>query len=177
MAVEHVKSTPVTNLDATPNVISTTGEGGKGYVVEIDGFLTIPASASVDSTFRFVRVPTTAKIKSVCVTSEAQAAGKIDIGVYYPTTGRTGVADLAANAVDQDLFATAVDLAAAVAVTDVTFQVGTAGYLRSEINLPLWQAAGLTSDPGGFFDIVGTVKTTAVTTGTGVCALLVQYVD
>ncbi len=176
MAVEHVKSTPVTNLDATPAVPSTTGEGGKGYLVEVSGYVTVPASASADSTFRFVRVPTTAKIKAVVASSEAQAAGTVDIGVYYPTIGRTGVADLAANAIDQDFFAAVYSYAAASAPTDVTYQAG-AGNLRSEINTPLWQALGLTSDPGGFFDIVATVKTTAITTGTGVATLSVRYVD
>lgn len=176
MAVEHVKSTPVTNLDATPIVPSTAGEGGKGYLTEISGYVTAPASASADSTFRFVRVPTTAKIKAVVLASGAQGAGKVDVGLYYPTTGRTGVADLAANALDQDFFATDVDLASAVQPTDVTFEAG-AGYILSEINTPLWQAAGLTSDPGGFLDIAATVHTTAVTTGTGVIMLSVRYVD
>lgn len=176
MAVEHVKSTPVTNSDAVPAVPNTTGEGGPGYLREVSGYLTAPASASADSTFRFVRVPTTAVVKSVVVSSEAQGAGKIDVGVYYPATGKTAKADLAANAIDQNFFASDVDLASAVQPTDVTFQAG-AGYLRSEINTPLWSALGLSSDPGGFFDIVGTVHTTAVTTGTGVATLSVRYVD
>ena len=175
MAIVHVKSTPVTNADATPVVPNTTGEGAKGYLVEVSGYVTIPASASDDSTLRFVRVPTTAKVKSVRFASEAQAAGACNIGVYYPTTGYTGVPDLVANTIDEAFFASAVALTSASGWTDVTHEAG-AGYLLSEINTPLWQALGLTADPGGFFDIAMTLST-AVTTGLGVAALSVSYVD
>ena len=175
MAVEHVKTTSITNWDAVPAVSATAGQGGPGYVQEVSGYVTVPASASADSTFRLVRVPSDCVVKSVVISSEAQGAGTVDVGVYYPTSGKTGVADLVANAIDQDFFATVVDLASALAPTDVTFEAG-AGNLRSEINTPLWQALGLSSDPGGFFDVVATVKTTAITTGTGVLAGSVRFV-
>lgn len=175
MAVEHVKATPVSNLDATPVVPNTVGQGAPGNLREVSGFVTVPASASIDSTLRLVRVPTTAKVKQVILSSAAQADGNVDIGVYYPTTGRTAVADLAANAIDQDFFATAVALDSAIVGTDVTFEAG-AGYLRSEINTPLWQALGLTADPGGFFDIAFTVQE-AITTGAALAALSVRYVE
>lgn len=173
MAVEHVKSTPVSNFDATPAVANTAGEGGPGYLRSVEGSLTVPASSSIDSTLRFVQVPTNAVIKNVRVTTAAQTVGVADFGVYYPVSGKTGVADLAANAIDQDFFASAVDLGTALPWTDITFEAG-AGYLRSEINLPLWEALGLTSDPGGFFVIAATV-TTAVTTGAGLAAVQVVY--
>lgn len=175
MALEHVKSTPVSNLDAIPVVPNTAGEGGPNYLREVSGYVTVPAAANVDSTLRCVRVPTTAIIKSLVIESEAQGAGKVDVGVYYPTTGKTGVADLAANAVDQDFFASVVDLAAAVVPTDIVNESGT--NTLDKRNQPLWQAVGLTSDPGGYFDIVATVKTTAVTTGTGKLGLSARYTD
>lgn len=175
MTIHNATSTPISNADATPYVPNTTGEGGVGYAREVTGSVTVPAAAAADSIFRFVRVPTTAKIKSLVLTSQAQAAGKIDVGVYYPITGRTGLANLAANAIDQDFFATAVDLASAVQPTDVTNESGT--YTADKWNQPLWLAVGLTSDPGGFFDICGTVKTTDVTTGTGIAGLSARYVD
>jgi hypothetical protein len=171
MSVEHIKSTPVTNLDATPVVPNTEGEGAQGYLREVTGSLVAPASASADSTFRFVRVPSNCKVKRVRITSQAQAAGKVDVGVYYPAS--TAHPDLAANAIDQDFFATDVDLASAVQPTDITNESGT--YTADKWNQPLWQAVGLTSDPGGFFDIVGTVHTTAVTTGTGIVGLSVEH--
>lgn len=176
MSVEHVKSTPITNLDASPVLLNTAGEGGMGYLREVSAAVSMPASSSADSTFRYVRVPTTAKIKSVAFTSAAAGgSAATDIGVYYPTTGKTGVADLVANAIDRDFFATAVVTSSAIPLTDVTFEAG-AGYLRSEINTPLWQALGLTSDPGGFFDIVASL-TVAVDVAATETAMSVQYVD
>jgi hypothetical protein len=175
MAVDHVKSTPITNSDATPVVANNTGGGAQGHLKEVTGSSVAVASSSADATYRFCRVPSNAKVKRVVITSEAQGAGKLDIGVYYPTTGPTGVADLAANAIDQDFFATVVDCASAVQPTDITNESGT--YTIDKWNKALWDAVGLTSDPGGYFDIVGTVKTTAVTTGTGIWGLSVAYVE
>lgn len=175
MSVEHVKATSISNNEATPAAANTAGEGGPGLLREVGGYVTVPASASADSTFRFFRVPTTAKVKSLVIESEAQGAGKVDVGVYYPTVGKNATADLAANAVDQDFFATVVDLASAVTPTDIVGESGT--NTLDKRNQPLWQAVGLSSDPGGYFDIVATVKTTAVTTGTGKLGLSARFVD
>lgn len=177
MAVSHLKSPSITDLDATPAVAQTAGEGGPGYVRNVSGYVTTVAADSIDTTYRFVRVPSNAVVKKVRLSSAAQAAGAVDVGVYYPTIGKTGLPDLAANAIDQDFFASAVSVAAASAWTDVTNEAAgaNASYLISEINIPLWQAAGLTTDPGGFFDIVATV-TTAITTGAALIGLDVDYV-
>jgi hypothetical protein len=176
MAVDHVKSTPITNLDASPIVPNTSGEGASGFLVNIEGSAVALASSSVDATYQLVRVPSNAKIKRIVFESAAQTAGKFDIGVYYATDGQGGkpTALLAAAAIDQDLFVSAVDCASAVSRTDVTNESGT--YTIDKRNQPLWQAAGLSSDPGGQFDIVATVVTTAVTTGTGRLGISVDYV-
>lgn len=175
MAVDHVKSTPITNLDSvTAYLPNTNGEGGAGTIQNVSGSCVGVASSSINATYRFVRVPTTAKIKKVMFQSQAQAAGATDIGVYYPTTGKTGKADLAANAISQALFASAVALTSLSQPTDVTNESGS--YTADLMNQPLWQAAGLASDPGGYFDIVGTL-TTALTTGTGIMGVSVDYVE
>lgn len=170
MSVIHTKSTAITNADATPPVANTAGEGAPGALQNVSAAVTT-AAADADSTFRFVRVPTTAKVKRVWLNAEAQSAGTFDIGVYYPTIGKTGMPDLAANAVDQDFFASSVVCSSAVRA-DETNESGT--YTGDKWNQPLWQAVGLSSDPGGFFDIVLTVKTTAVTTG-GLVGLSVDF--
>lgn len=177
MAVDHVKATPITNLDAVPVVQQTAGEGGPAPLKSISsGDVVGVASSSINATYQFVRVPSNAKVKQVLFDSEAQAAGAIDIGVYYATDGMGGkpAALLAAAAISQALFASAVALTAASQPTDVTNESGT--YTPLKRNQPLWQAAGLTSDPGGNFDIVGTL-TTAITTGTGKMGLTVNYTD
>lgn len=176
MAVDHVKSTFITNLDASPIVANTAGEGGPAPVKIVEGSAVGVASSSIASTYQFVRVPSNSKIKRLWFESAAQTAGKLDLGLYYATDGTGGHATglLAAAAIDQDFFATDIDCASAVAITNVTNESGT--YTIDKREQPLWQAVGLTSDPGGYFDIVGTVHTTAVTTGTGRWGVRCDYV-
>lgn len=176
MAVDHVKSTPITNLDTIPPTQLTTGEGGGGHLIELTGSAVAIVSSSADATYQLVRIPSNAKVKRILFESAAQAAGKFDLGLYYATDGQKGqpTALLAAAAIDQDFFATVIDCASAVVITDVTNESGT--YTIDLRNQPIWQAVGLTSDPGGYFDVVATVKTTAVTTGTGRLGVSVCYV-
>lgn len=176
MAVDHVKSATITNLDATPPVANTAGEGAAGRLQEIFGYATAVASSSADATYQLVRIPSNCKVKSIIFESEAQGAGKFDLGLYYATDGVGGHATalLAADAIDQDFFATIIDCASAVTPTEVVNESGT--YTLDKRNQPIWQAVGLTSDPGGFFDVVATVKTTAVTTGTGKFGISLRYV-
>lgn len=177
MAVDHVKSSIITNLDASPRVPPTAGEGGPAPLKHIDGYATAVASSSADATYQLVRVPSTAIIKSIRFESEAQGAGKFDIGCYYATDGLVGKAAslLAAAAIDQDFFATDIDCASAVVPTEIINE-STTNTLDKRTQ-PLWQALGLSADPGGNIDICATVHTTAVTTGTGKFGISVLYVD
>lgn len=177
MAVDHVKSTFITNADASPTVANTAGEGGSAPLKYIDGYSTAVASSSADATYQLCRIPSNAKVKKIIFESQAQTAGKFDLGLYYATDGLGGkpVALLAAAAIDQDFFAAVIDCASAVLPTDVTNQ--SLSYTLAKRAQPIWQAVGLTSDPGGNFDIVATVKTTAVTTGTGLFGVSVTYTD
>lgn len=67
MAKDLLKSAYITNLDATPVIAGTTGEGPAGYLKVIDGYVTCTAAGigTQYSTYALVRVPTNAKIKSV----------------------------------------------------------------------------------------------------------------
>ena len=175
MAVDHVKSTPITNMDASPPAFSTAGEGGPGYLMSVSsGDVVGIASSSIDATYQFVRVPSNCKVKQVIFSSEAQAAGTVDIGVYYATDGEGNkpTSLLVAAAISRTLFAAAVAVTSASGQVDVTRQSAT--YTPLKQNQPLWQAAGLTSDPGGFFDIVGSLAA-ALTTGTGKMGLTVNF--
>jgi|SRR5271170_727880 len=182
MGTSHLKSPAITNLDATPVVPNTTGEGAPGYLREVSGSVTPVAADAAGSTYQFCRVPSNAKIKSIWLVSQAQGAGAIDIGVYYSDSTVDGTAPanqgLVVPTTGKTFFASQVSLASAVS-GDETFQnQATAGaYNASLMNTQLWSALGLTADPGGFFDIVGTVDTTAVTTGGGLAGLSVRYVD
>lgn len=175
MAVETLKSAELTVRDATPAGQNPQGEGAKYSARYISGFVTVPAAASINSTLRFTRVPTNAKIKEIFLETEAQAAGAVDVGVYYSAslTDSPQAANKAGAVIDADFFASAQSIAAATKV-DITNESGT--YNLSLRNKELWEAVGLATDPGGYFDIVGTV-TTAVTTGTGRTGLHIRYAD
>lgn len=176
MAVDHVKSSFITNADASPSVANTAGEGGPARLSIVDGSAVGVASSSINSTYQFVRVPSNCKIKRLWFESAAQTAGALDLGVYYATDGegKQPTALVAASAIDQDFFASAVVVSTAVVITEVTNESGT--YTIDKRTQPLWQAVGLTADPGGYFDIVGTL-TTAFTTATGRMGLTAEYTD
>jgi hypothetical protein len=169
MAVETLSSPGITNRDAVPRVFTNPGLGSAGVLRVTQGYLaSVPASTSLTSTIRMCEIDAFAVVESVTFASAAQTAGAFDLGVY-----RT-VADGGA-AVDADLFATAINCASAVALTDVTNESTINTILKQ--NQPLWQAAGVTTAPapGTKYDIVLTCATTAVTTGTGAVAVKVRY--
>lgn len=176
MAIVHVKSAAITNLDSAPVVANTAGEGGGANLKHIDATATMTASATIDSTIQFVRIPSNAKVKKIWFNSAAQTSGALDIGLYYATDGLGGkpTALLASNAISQAFFASAVVVTGAVVDTDVTNE--STSYTGDKRIQPIWQAVGLTSDPGGNFDIAGTV-TTNVTTGAGLMYLAVEYTN
>lgn len=176
MAVDHVKSTAITNLDASPAVANTAGKGAGADLKSVTGIATAVASSSQDATYQFVRLPSNCCIKDMFFESAAQAGGTIDIGAYYATDGQGGkpTALLAADAIDQDFFASAIAVTSAVVRTSILNESTT--NTIDKRNMPLWEALGLTADPGGSIDIVGTVAT-AITTGTGLMAVTVHYTN
>lgn len=177
MAVDHVKSTFITNNDASPAVANTAGEGGPSMLQHTEGSAVAVAASSVDATYQLIRLPSDCKLKSLIFESAAQGAGAFDIGAYYATDGVIGKPNalLAANAISQAFFAAAISCASAVVRTDILNSAG--NYTIDKRTQPLWQALGLTADPGGNIDIVATVKTTAVTTGTGRLGLSASFTD
>jgi hypothetical protein len=70
MAADTLKSFSITNLDTVPVAPNTTGEpGGKGYMVTVDDMVTVSATGigTLASTYRLIRFPTNAKIKSLVI--------------------------------------------------------------------------------------------------------------
>lgn len=161
-------SAGITNLNATSSpfifVPNTAGEGAAGCEQVIDDYITTVSADLTGTLYKVLRVRTNIKVKSLVFEAEAMTAGKFNVGVYYSdsTFDGTTVANQG-TAVDDDFFATDVDCAAAVNPTSITNESGT--NTMNKRNQPLWQALGLSTDPGGWFDIVATCHTTAVTTG------------
>lgn len=162
------KSVQITNMDLTPDVRTTAGEGGPDFLQDVDGYVIVAAADAAGTLYLLNRVKSYAKVKSVVIASEAQGAGKIDVGVYYADDVRYLAPGNTANAgavILINAFATDIDLTSKLVPTDEIFQNGS--FTFDKMAQPLWQALGLATDPGGFFDIVATVHTTDVTTGTG----------
>lgn len=173
MAVVNLKSTVISNRDATPKVL-TDGLVAAGESSGCEGFVTCGTADSIASTYRLCQVPSNARVDSVRISNAALTSGVVSVGVYYPTfipVGATLTPALASTAISSALFASALSVASAASETAITNQSGTNTIALQE--QALWQAAGLTADPGLPLDIVVTV-TTALTAG-GLLGLKVNY--
>ena len=176
MTQHNAASASITNSDASPRVANTAGIGGASVLQYKEDFVVVPASADTTSIFRVVRVNSTAIVKDVYLESEAQTVGVVNVGVWYADSLSDLAPSNAANlglVIDEDFFASLVDIGSAVAKTDVVNESGT--YTLDKRQQPLWQAVGLTVDPGGKFDI-GCKPSTSVTTGLGRLGIGVKYV-
>lgn len=166
MAVVTLKSGPVTNRDAVPQVIND-GRIERGSLRSAIGHVTANSNDSIASKYVILSLPATAMVREVYLTCPAATSGTADIGVYRTTADGGAV-------VDVDLFASAQSIASALLRTDVTNE--STNYTIDKRQQPLWQAAGLTSNPGGNLDIVITL-TAAITANGGAIGLEVGYVD
>ena len=163
MGTEALVSDQISKLDATPALRSTSGEGGAGYSRELNAHVTSTSGKTGGSTYRFCRVASNIKLKSLVVEGAAQSVGKYDFGLYYSDSAVDGtpVAYNNGTVINASFFASDYSFASAVHPTNIS---DLASYTIDQRNKPLWQAAGLAADPGGFLDIVGTLTTT-ITTG------------
>lgn len=169
MAVDlTLKSTAITNREATPRVLNNPGLGvgavekcAWGYI------LSVTAALSATSIIRLVSVPSNAVVTDLRATSGAQTAGVGDIGVYR-TNGDGGAV------VDADFFSTLYSVAAATLNVDILNESGTNTLAKQ--SQPLWQALGMTTDPKSMLDIAFTV-TTDITTGLQPLGLRVRFVQ
>jgi len=174
---EALKSTSVTNLDADPVVHNNAGKGAPGNLKVVDDYITPTTGAATGSTYQLVRVPSNAIVKQIFFEAGAMTAGKFNLSVYYSTSTTDGTAASKQGVIvpttGDSFFASDIDCAAAVTPTDVTNESG--NYTLAKRSKELWDALALTSDPGGFFDIVAVCHTTAVTTGAAM-GIKVYYV-
>jgi hypothetical protein len=159
MAIVNSKSTAVTNVDATPTVI-TNRILTRGPLYSAVGVIAKAASDNDTSVFRAVRVPSNARIVSILRGNTAITAGtSYQIGVY--ATAQNGGA-----AVSAGLFAATQDLSTASGGTASRYLA--LGVATGEQRL--WELLGLTSDPRVDYDIC----LTGVTAGTGAGTLLLD---
>jgi hypothetical protein len=180
MAVFTEKSTLISNRDATPKVFTDNLVSG-GDMKESEGYITTGSAAdSVGSIYRLCTVPSRARVSQVLMSCTALGAGgAIEVGVYWPDyspfpIGPFGVHPLPGDpgtAIDANLFASALSVAAAQSMVDITDQSGNNTIQLQEMSL--WQAAGLAADPGIDLDICAQVTT--VLAAAGQLALKVRF--
>lgn len=167
MSTFNIKSTVISNRDATPKVLTDAYVSG-GEVCESEGYIqTNGSSDGAGSLYRLCQVPSNARLSSLELQAGALGSGAaLDVGVYWPTYIPTGAGLSSANAsavINTQLFASALGCSAATAVTNI-INSSTNNTIQNQ-ELPLWQAAGLTSDPMIDLDIVVHVQTAVATQG------------
>jgi hypothetical protein len=158
MAVVAVKSTLITNADATPVVLNSPRVDGGFERIEV-ATAAITSGDSIASTYRMFRVPSNAVMT--------------DLRIYSPDIGTTTISDIGlyrtakdGGAVqDADFFASALSLKdGALNGTDVLHEA--AVFTIDNSGKELWEALGLTSDPAVFYDVALTLTAAADATGT-----------
>jgi hypothetical protein len=178
-ALPGANSDVIANLDAGwPTTRMAAGQGGSSRIVIVDG--TIASSDIVDtdtagtgSVLKVVRIPSNCCVKKVeYVQDSATTTTTWDVGLYYSDATDDGTQkQYQGTKIVDDLFASAYAGASIVEYTDITFQ--NASYLPSDTRKQIWDAAGLSGDPGGYFDVTLTLTTTV--SGSAAISLRVTY--
>lgn len=168
MAADSVKSASITALDqASPSLSASLseGQGAAGRLVNHSDFVVATAGGLVDtaSKYKMVRLPTSCMLKSIVVFTksglDSSTGLKIDIGAYYSDSVNDGTpASLQGVLIDADCFLAAVAFGQSGAGSRIS---GITNLDANLINAPLWQQVGLSSDPGGYIDVVLAVQTSA----------------
>ncbi len=165
MATVSTLSTLITNRDASPRVLNSSTIS-KGAMQMAAATVEIATADNIGSTYKMVSVPSNARIAQVLLScDDSGSLGTADIGIYQTTANGGAVKDA-------NHFATAQVFTTALKNSDVTFQAGVYGV--EDIEKPLWEALGLTSDPRIDYDVALTLTEALETAAT--VSLQVVYV-
>ena len=161
MTTYNIKSTVITNRDATPKVLTDAYVSG-GNLAASQGYVqTFGAADAAGTIYRMCQVPSSARVESVKIQNDALAtSAAVNVGVYWPTFIPVGAGlstSVAATVINTALFASALSVVAAAKPTDITNSSGNNSIVNQE--LALWQACGLASDPGIDLDVCVSVST------------------
>lgn len=180
MTADTLKSTPITNLDTIPAVPNTTGQGSPGVLRNLTGYVLPTTAGLVDtgSTYKMVRLPSTAKLKALKVNVEAaidtSTGLALDIGAYYSDSTIDGTqSSLQGTSISATCFGNTLTGLRSSALT----MDGLSSFKPSLRDKELWDALGLASNPGGFIDVVIAVHTAATTAVSKQMGVSVDYVD
>jgi len=163
MAVVTVKAGAITNRDATPRVLSNASVAAgmkRGFLATVEA----ANGDSIGSKYILGSVPSNAYGELMKLYCDAITSGAGDLGIYRTTADGGAV-------VDADFYASAQSIASAITTgTEIEHEADAtdsgSGYGLADLEKPLWQRLGLTSDPKVWYDVVLTL--TAATTAAGI---------
>jgi hypothetical protein len=138
----------------------------EAHIKAIVSQITITNGDSIGSKFYLGRVPSNAIIdpRSHINTAAITGATDNDIGFFNPNGGAV---------LDADALVDGVTLAAAANLAFPAAGAGAIFLTPANMQKRAWELAGLTSDPGGFLDIVLTMN--AAATATGVANVFINW--
>jgi hypothetical protein len=180
MAVGIKKSAALTNMETIPVAIANAAFANgtlKRAVGMIEADVTNDTATSI---WKFCRIPSNCAIVNVRLSCDgAITTGAMDVGLYYPQPTKLGGGissgtDVATIIeVDKDCFASAQAIGSVLTKSEIINEAGVTNIDKSE--KMAWEYGGLTADPGGEFDVCGTITTIPGAAGTVV--LEVIYAD
>lgn len=157
-ATEAIKSTIITNADATPATINT-AQLANGRERSMRGVVTATTTKDAGSTYRFFRIKSNDLVKQLLLDNASWGAScTADFGLYKTAADGGAV-------VDADFFASAVDMNTANRALDITRESGVITVANME--KPVWELLGLSADPQIEYDVVATLVAATAATGAG----------
>jgi hypothetical protein len=168
MATVSVKSTQITNRDASPRVRSNS-RISRGALLCSMGVCATTAADDIGSKYNLCSIPSNARVAQLLLScSSLGTAGAANIGLWQTTDNGGAV-------VDADFFASAVVLTSALSNSDITTEANgaNASIGKEDMEKPIWEILGLTADPKIDYDIVA--QLTAATVDAGYVALQAVY--
>lgn len=153
MAVVNTNSGQIANAVAVPSVINT-AQLADGRLRSKRAVVSAVSGDSIGSTYRFFRVKSNDIVNQLLLSCTAITTCAGDVGLYDVNGGAV---------VDADFFAAAQSLAAALSNSDITRGSGVVTVANME--KPIWQALGLSSDPQKEYDVVVTLTAAAGSAG------------
>lgn len=169
MAVVNLKSTAVTNANATPRTQNSVGLEGGTLVRAVNGFANIASGDSATSTYRIGKIRSDDFVDRLrMISADIGTTTAADVGLYDLLTNSNG-----GTVVDADFFASAVSLNGGAIDSDITYEAAAAGGLYTNAEKRVWERLGLSADPGKEYDVALTLTGAADAAGT---VLLQVYV-
>lgn len=156
MAVVALKSTVVTNADATIQTFNPVTQHG-GRRRSIVATVEVTNGDSIGSTYRLARLPSNARVAGIFMTCDAITSAAADFGLYQTAANGGAV-------VDADAYAAAQTIATAITMLPVNLAFKT----RDIANCTklVWEDLALSADSQRTYDLAATLTAAATASGT-----------